>query len=207
MMRARTIVGTTITAFSLVVVVTVLVINGTQVSSPPSTDDRVPEDLFWPWMYSCSVGTSLPLLNVSYDTEGRVDVSVGVLDPDAPYGTPLADENGDYVVDEGASRAVEECLSAHRFDIPPGSYREATAAERLLIYDWTVRWQAPCLEARDFGGPIPPFENFLDPHQAPWHLISNRDWFSEEFDFDAALAARHACEPLPPFLAADGVGW
>jgi hypothetical protein len=207
MMRARTIVGTAITAFSLAVAVTVLVVGGIQRPEPVVPDDRVPDDLFWPWMLSCSVGTSLPLLNVSYDADGLVDVDVGALDPDAPYGTPLADENGDYVVNERASLAVEECLSAHRFDVSSGSYREATEAERLLLYDWTVRWQAPCLEARDLGAPIPSFEDFLDPHQAPWHLISNRDWFSEEFDFDAALAARHACEPLPPFLAADGVGW
>jgi hypothetical protein len=133
-----------------------------------------------------------------------VDLTVAVLDPDAPYGTPLLDEHGEAVVDEAASRAIEECLSARRLEVPT-NYRHATAAERLLIYDWTVRWQAPCVVARDFGVDVPPFEHFVAPDRAPWFLLSNRDWLAEEYDFDAVLAARRACEPVPPFLA--GVGW
>lgn len=183
-----------------------LTVHGAATRDVVAADDRVPEDLFWPWVLSCQGGATTPIVNVTYDPQGAVDLTVAVLDPDAPYGTPLLDERGDAIVDEEASRAIEECLSTRRLEVP-ARYRPASPAERLLIYDWAVRWQAPCLDARGFVVDVPPVDGFVGPDQVPWFLLSNRDWFAEEYDFDAVLAARHACEPVPPFLAADGVGW
>lgn len=174
----------------------------------PQAHDRVPEDLFWPWAASCGAGIRSPLISFGSDADGRVEVEVGTLDPDAPYGTPLLDETGRPVVDEAASQQVGECLSAHRAAERPRSYRQSTAAERLLLYDWTARWQAPCLRGHGYDFDIPDVTRFQNPHEVWWFLLSTEDWTdSDEFDFESLLEARLACEPMPPFLAAEGVAW
>jgi hypothetical protein len=131
-----------------------------------------------------------------------------MLDPDAPYGTPLTDENGNAVVDDAASQAINSCLSAHRLAPAPRTYREGTAAERLLLYEWTARWQAPCLRAHGYEFDIPDVERFLHPHEVWWFLLSTYDWVDDDdLDFEQMLDARLSCDPVPPFLAAEGVYW
>ena len=76
----------------------------------PQAHDRVPEDLFWPWAASCGAGIRSPLISFGSDADGRVEVEVGTLDPDAPYGTPLLDETGRPVVDEAASQPLLAAL-------------------------------------------------------------------------------------------------
>jgi hypothetical protein len=177
-------------------------------AAPASADDRVPEDLFWPWVASCGVDIRRPLVNVGYDGDGLVDISVGMLDPDAPYGTPLTDENDSAVVDEAASQAINSCLSAHRLAPSSRTYREATDADRLLLYDWTAGWQAPCLRGHGYDFDIPGVEQFFHPHEVWWFLLSTYDWTEDDdLDFEQMLDARLNCDPVPPFLAADGVYW
>lgn len=177
-------------------------------AAPASADDRVPEDLFWPWVASCGVDIRRPLVSMGYNEDGVVDLSVGMLDPDAPYGTPLTDENGNAVVDDAASQAINSCLSAHRLAPAPRTYREGTSAERLLLYEWTARWQAPCLRAHGYEFDIPDVEHFLHPHEVWWFLLSTHDWIDDDdLDFEQMLDARLSCDPVPPFLAAEGVYW
>jgi hypothetical protein len=145
---------------------------------------------------------------VGYNEDGAVDLSVGKLDPEAPYGTPLTDENGNAVVDDAASQAINSCLSAHRLAPAPRTYREGTAAERLLLYEWTARWQAPCLRAHGYEFDSPGVEHFLHPHEVWWFLLSTYDWIDDDdLDFEQMLDARLSCDPVPPFLAAEGVYW
>ena len=175
---------------------------------PASAAERVPEDLLWPWVASCGAGVRTPLVGVSYDDDGVVDISIGVLDPDAPYGTILMEESDQPAVDEAASQQIEECLSAHRALGTPDNYRQATAAERLLLHDWTARWQAPCLRGHGYVFDIPDITHFQNPHEVWWFLLSTQDWSDvDELDFESLLDARLACQPVPPFLAAEGVYW
>src|SRR5690606_6083959 len=145
--RMRAVTGAVVVAAVAVAVAVGLAGHAPHAVTPASADDRVPEDLFWPWVASCGVDIRRPLVSMGYNEDGVVDISVGMLDPDAPYGTPLTDENGNAVVDAAASQAINSCLSAHRLAPAPRTYREGTAAERLLLYEWTARWQAPCLRA------------------------------------------------------------
>jgi hypothetical protein len=206
--RMRTIVGAVIVAAAALAVGAALAGHAPHAAASASADDRVPDDLFWPWVASCGVGVRTPLITASYDENGVVDVSVGVLDPDAPYGTALVDENDRPVVDEATSQEIEACLSAHRAVGTPDNYREATSAERLLLFEWTARWQAPCLRAHGYDFDIPDVEHFLNPHEVWWFLLSTYDWVDDDdLDFEQMLDARLSCDPVPPFLAAEGVYW
>lgn len=176
--------------------------------APARADDRVPEDMLWPWVNSCGAGPSAPVVGITVDADGAIDLSIGVQDPEAPYGTPLMDENDRPVVDEAASQEIEECLSAHRVGERPSNYRQATPAERIMLHDWTARWQAPCLRGHGYDFDIPDLAHFVNPHEVGWFLMATRNWSEEEdLDFERVLDARLACEPVPPFLAAEGVYW
>jgi hypothetical protein len=204
----RTVAGAVVVAAVAVAVAVGLASHAPHAAAPASADDRVPEDLFWPWVASCGVDIRRPLVSVGYNEDGVVDLSVGMLDPDAPYGTPLTDENGNAVVDDAATQAINSCLSAHRLAPAPRTYREGTAAERLLLYEWTARWQAPCLRAHGYEFDIPDVERFLHPHEVWWFLLSTYDWIDDDdLDFEQMLDARLSCDPVPPFLAAEGVYW
>lgn len=206
--RMRTVAGAVVVAAVALAVAVGLAGHAPHAAAPASADDRVPEDLFWPWVASCGVDIRRPLVSVGYNEDGVVDLSVGMLDPDAPYGTPLTDENGNAVVDDAASQAINSCLSAHRLAPAPRTYREGTAAERLLLYEWTARWQAPCLRAHGYEFDIPDVERFLHPHEVWWFLLSTYDWIDDDdLDFEQMLDARLSCDPVPPFLAAEGVYW
>lgn len=206
--RMRTVAGAVVVAAVAIAVAVGLAGHTSSRAAPASADDRVPEDLFWPWVASCGVDIRKPVVSVGYNEDGVVDLSVGMLDPDAPYGTPLTDENGNAVVDDAASQAINSCLSAHRLAPAPRTYREGTAAERLLLYEWTARWQAPCLRAHGYEFDIPGVEHFLHPHEVWWFLLSTYDWIDDDdLDFEQMLDARLSCDPVPPFLAAEGVYW
>ncbi len=206
--RMRAVTGAVVVAAVAVAVAVGLAGHAPHAVTPASADDRVPEDLFWPWVASCGVDIRRPLVSVGYNEDGVVDLSVGMLDPDAPYGTPLTDENGNAVVDDAASQAINSCLSAHRLAPAPRTYREGTSAERLLLYEWTARWQAPCLRAHGYEFDIPDVEHFLHPHEVWWFLLSTHDWIDDDdLDFEQMLDARLSCDPVPPFLAAEGVYW
>lgn len=206
--RMRAVTGAVVVAAVAVAVAVGLAGHAPHAVTPASADDRVPEDLFWPWVASCGVDIRRPLVSMGYNEDGVVDISVGMLDPDAPYGTPLTDENGNAVVDDAASQAINSCLSAHRLAPAPRTYREGTSAERLLLYEWTARWQAPCLRAHGYEFDIPDVEHFLHPHEVWWFLLSTHDWIDDDdLDFEQMLDARLSCDPVPPFLAAEGVYW
>lgn len=206
--RMRAVAGAVVVAAVALAVAVGLAGHAPHAVTPASADDRVPEDLFWPWVASCGVDIRRPLVSMGYNEDGVVDISVGMLDPDAPYGTPLTDENGNAVVDDAASQAINSCLSAHRLAPAPRTYREGTSAERLLLYEWTARWQAPCLRAHGYEFDIPDVERFLHPHEVWWFLLSTHDWIDDDdLDFEQMLDARLSCDPVPPFLAAEGVYW
>lgn len=206
--RITRVLGLVLVVSAVVAISTVLVTHAPHGTAPAHADDRVPEDLFWPWVASCGAGIRTPIVSFGSDADGFVEVEVGTLDPDAPYGTPLMDEAGRLVVDEAASQWVEECLSAHRVAESPRDYRQATAGERLLLYDWTARWQAPCLRGHGYVFDIPDVAHFQNPHEVWWFLLSTQDWAdADELDFESLLDARLACQPVPPFLAAEGVYW
>ena len=172
---------------------------------PPRIEDRVPQDLLWPLILSCNAGSIGPIVNLSYDQAGRIDISVGIFDDRAAGSIIMVDDRP--AVDEAASARLRECLSSYRLETRAADVR-ATSAERLLIYDWTMRWEAPCLSGHGFPSRVPDVSAFIDTHQAPWYLLTaTREWQAGEFDVDRLLAARRACAPVPPFLAAKGVGW
>lgn len=189
------------------VMTVVLAVHGARAPTPAESDPTlVPEDLLWPLLLSCGGGEITPILNLAADDEGRLEFDIGELDEQLGDGSLLLDGNGRPVIDEVQSRRMRDCTSRYRVELRR-DFRAATDAERLVIYDWTIDWQAPCLEARGYEVTVLPFNFFIDRDNAAWFLLANRDWTQERYDFDDVLAARQACPPVPPYLAADGVGW
>ena len=167
---------------------------------PPSrtvdVDAPVPQDLMWMWITSCvnpgGGPTEFALIDLTFDPDGVPTVELGEIT-----------EDGNGSVDAALTDDANSCLSARSVDISQG--RSASPAERALIYEWTRRWQAPCLAARGFDVTVQPRSDFLDPNNAPWYLLNTFD--TGFLDMDTLLEARFACAPMPAFLAQQGVGW
>jgi hypothetical protein len=160
-------------------------------------DPMIPADLTWAWISDCVPWPNTVNFGVtafSIDDEGVATLELG-----------FADEAGEITVDPERTAAANACVQARRVDPAIGT-RPATEAERALIYDWTVRWQGPCLASRGFDVRPALRRDFLDAHQVAWFLL---DRYSDNsfIPFDTMLEARLACSPMPPYLTADGVGW
>jgi hypothetical protein len=206
-MSPRTAVSLGVVGVCAVAVAATLAVHGAHESHAGGLEvPLVPEDLLWPLVLSCGAGAVTPIVGITADGDGRLELDVGTIDEERGDGSLLVDDDGIPVVDEEQSRRMDECTSAYRVDLSR-DYRSATDAERLLIYDWAVEWQAPCLEAHGYEVTVRPYSSFVDRDSIAWFLLSDRDWVQEQYDFDDVLAARLACPPVPPFLAADGVGW
>ena len=157
----------------------------------------IPADLTWAWVSNCVPWpntVNFGLTAFSIDGDGTATVELG-----------FADEAGEITVDVERTAEANACVQARRVD-PAAATRSATAGERALIYDWTIRWQAPCLASRGFEVGPALRRDFLDSHQVAWFLL---DRYSDNrlIPFETLLEARLACSPMPPFLTAEGVGW
>lgn len=162
-----------------------------------AADAVIPADLTWAWVSSCVPWpntVNFGLTAFSIDEDGRATLELG-----------FADDEGEITVDPERTAEANACVQARRVDPAVGT-RPATEAERALIYDWTIRWQAPCLASRGFEVGPAQRRDFLDAHQVAWFLL---DRYSEnrQIPFGTLLEARLACAPMPPYLSADGVGW
>jgi hypothetical protein len=159
-------------------------------------DAPIPQDVMWVWITSCvnpgGGPTESVLIDLALDDDGVLTVELGEMTAD-----------GDGVVDAELTADANSCLSARSVDI--SQVRPASPAERALIYEWTRRWQAPCLAARGFGVTVQPRRDFLDPNDAPWYLLNSFD--TSFLDLNTLLEARFACSPMPAFLEQQGVGW
>jgi len=175
-------------------------------------DDAIPQDLVWPWVNQCIEQADLgPIAGVSYfsvDAEGGMRVEIGEFGTD---GTPVLDDDGNQVIDQVASEVVGACVATRRIVPDDSVYRDASPAERMQLYDWSVRQQQPCLASRGIEVEVQPLRDYLDPRTVPWYLLSQYVWTDPagivDDDFDVLLEARLACPPMPPYLAAQGVGW
>lgn len=171
---------------------------GTQ-SEPREFDDdaMIPADLTWAWVSNCVPWpntVNFGLTSFSIDATGRATVELG-----------FADEFGEITVDPERTAEANACVQVRSVD-PAITTRPATEAERALIYDWTMRWQAPCLASRGFDVRPAKRSDFLDTQQVSWFLL-DRYTDNPLIRFDTLLEARRACAPMPPFLSAEGVGW
>lgn len=106
-------------------------------------------------------------------------------------------------IHEEATAAVNSCLAERKAEVRREG-RPPTPGERLLLADWVMRVEAPCLVARGVDAPLPEYSEFLDEESYPWYLL---DSVSIDMDFDKLLEIRRACPPMPEFLRSDGVGW
>lgn len=157
----------------------------------------IPADLTWAWVSNCVPWpntVNFGLTAFSIDADGTATAELG-----------FADEFGQITVDPERTAEANACIQVRRVD-PAAVMRPATEGERALIYDWTIRWQAPCLAARGFDVHPARRSDFLDAHQVTWFLL---DRYSDNrlIPFDTLLEARLSCSPMPPFLSAQGVSW
>jgi len=167
-------------------------------------DTLLPDDLMWPWVTHCQgltgVDTSALTGWFSLDEDGVIDVEYGTLDDD-----------DELIVDERVSAVMRACVQQRSMERPDATLSGlVTPAQRLAIYAWAVDVQQPCLAARGIETRVPPMSDFVDTQTVPWYLLQQYYWANPEQpfagDFDMLLAARLACPPTPPFLAAQGVG-
>ena len=168
----------------------------------PIEEATIPDDLVWEWIMHCGrqTGSSLDDVAMQYTTypEGRLEVLMGTFTDD-----------GTMVPDYELSAAINECVATRRVAEVSSRWREASRAERLVLYGWAVDRQQPCLAARGIDTRVPPLTDFVDEHTVPWYLLQQYIWDDPENpveDFDTILAARLACPPRPAYLAAQGVG-
>ncbi len=165
----------------------------------------VPEDMAWTWLQFCEQNADVELGSamawISTDADGALDVQYGTMD-----------DEGTLDIDTELTEVIGSCTEQRKVLVDPDRpSRLATTAERLAIYDWAVRWQQPCLAAHGYEVGIQPPSAFVDETTVPWYLIDQYIWTGTDglagLDFDALLAARLACPPVPARLAAQGVGW
>jgi hypothetical protein len=170
----------------------------------PIEEAEIPDDLTWEWVVHCGreVGFDFYGSNVGaeYGTDGAgtLEVLIGSYDTD-----------GRTTYDYELSAAINACVGTRRVAEVSTLWREATPADRMAIYGWAVDRQQPCLAARGIDTRLPPLTDFLDEQTEPWYLLLQYIWDDPEnpvVDFDTLLAARLACPPTPPYLAAQGVG-
>ena len=183
--------------------VTILLV---QAATPTATAEparRIPSDIAWSFIVQClnlltvqEQNSDAQLYRSSVTPDGTVTVDLGTPTEPDQYG------NSDYIPNPPASATVNKCLAEDRVEVRD-SWREPTAGERLLLYDWVHRWEAPCLTAHGMATTLPHFTEFVDDELYPWYLVNP----SGRLRFDELLEVRTACEPIPPFLRAAGVGW
>lgn len=199
-MRRRMPVVAVLGAFGALAAGTLAVIVAASAQPSPRAVDPdavIPADLTWAWVSSCVPWpntVNFGLTAFSVDEEGTATLELG-----------FADEAGEITVDPERTAAANACVQARRVD-PGVATRSATEGERALIYDWTLRWQAPCLAVRGFDVRPALRRDFLDAHQVTWFLL-DRYSGNDLIPFDTLLEARLSCSPMPPFLSAEGVGW
>jgi len=172
--------------------------------SPGSAEtSRIPTDLVWRWVVHCmqphgETSSAVPL-SYSLGADGALSVEFG-----------WVDDHGHATVDPRMAAATKECIEEKKVEASPVG-RSPTQAERLVLYDWTLERQQPCLAERGMYALIPPRADFLDEQTAPWYLLNEYSSSQQArgigLDFDTLLRARLACPPIPAYLAAQGVGW
>lgn len=186
------------------VAVAVAVTNADQSERSASADtSRIPSDLVWRWVVHCmqrsdEASSSSPM-SYSVDDDGELSVTFG-----------WADDQGHVTVDPRMAAVTEACIDEKTVEPASSVTRSPTQAERLVLYDWTLERQQPCLAERGMNAPVAPRSDFLDEQNAPWYLldvyVSSQRQRGIGIDFDTLLKARLACPPIPASLAAQGVG-
>lgn len=171
---------------------------------PAPDTSRIPSDLVWRWVVHCMQphGEASSAIPISYTLGDDGDLSV-------EFG--WTDDQGHVTVDPRMAAVTKECIDEKTVDLASSPSRRPTQAERLVLYDWTLERQQPCLAERGMYALIPPRADFLDEQTAPWYLLneyaSSQQARGIGLDFDTLLRARLACPPIPAYLAAQGVGW
>lgn len=166
-------------------------------------DRAIPQDLLWPWVQHCEaqvdVETGTVMGWASTDENGHLEVQYGTMD-----------DKGALTVDEATTARVSECLGSRRLEPNAVFLGLATEAERLLLYDWALTRQQPCLAERGISVELPPPADFLDQDNISWYLLNQYLWSDPTdmaaLDFDELLDARLACPPVPPYLVERGLG-
>jgi hypothetical protein len=210
-MRRRTSFATAALAASGVVAVcvgaiavSVSVTTATPGEGPVSADtSRVPPDLVWRWVVHCmqlsSEASSAEPISYTVGDAGDLSVEFG-----------WADDQGHVTVDPRMAAVTKECIGEKTVELVGSASRSPTQAERLVLYDWTVERQQPCLAERGMNARVGSRADFLDERAEPWYLLNSYAASQQErglgVDFDTLLRARLACPPMPASLAARGVG-
>lgn len=162
--------------------------------APPrvqAVDDTIPRDLAYTWAIGC-IPPGLPLSSATsflLSDSGTLTAEVVIV---TDQGVTVQPE---------ATATTNACLRGRVLG-PDQARRGAKPAERSLIYSWARDWEVPCLAAHGAEVTLPPRSAFFG-NATAWNLLDQRP----DLGIDTLLAARRACPPLPPFLAAEGVGW
>jgi hypothetical protein len=184
--------------------VAVSLTNSDRGGSPGSADtSRIPPDLVWRWVVHCmqphgEASSAVPI-RYSLGDDGHLSVEFG-----------WTDDQGHVTVDPRMAAVTKECIDEKTVEPASSVIRGPTQAERLVLYDWTIERQRPCLAKRGMNAPVASRAGFLDEQTAPWYLLNVYASSQQErgigLDFDTLLTARLACPPMPAYLAARGVG-
>ena len=182
-------------------------------ASPTSSADEldaIPSDLGWSFFESCMSEvpihdqvTSAMLLGYYPGADGVLEVELGSYSTDIEVGEGGGEWTmGEPIVDAEVTASVNACLAERRVEYR-SEFRLPTAGERLLLHDWVRRYEQPCLASHGLDIPAPSYRELMDEDMYPWYLLD----MVGDLAFEKRLGIRLACEPIPAFLRADGVGW
>jgi hypothetical protein len=106
-------------------------------------------------------------------------------------------------VDEVATAVATVCLQKRHVQLDRAD-RFPTPAQMLVIREWFWRWEAPCLSAHGISlGDVSDDDDEVLSPAVTWYLRTR----PLADNFERELAARLACEPMPPYLQNAGVGF
>ena len=212
MKRARTpgraaLIGWAAVASVIIGAVVILVAQATTPADASAREAVVPTDIVGHLIGACielipgeGQGTSF-LYNFEITPEGEAIGSVGEVESVNDDGSIST-----MIDDEALTAVVNECFASYGRVETRDDWHLPTRGERLLIYDWTLRWEAPCLQAHGIEFGLPPYASFVEDEQGfPSYILANTG-ADAGTDFSTILAARIDCEPIPPFLRKAGVG-
>jgi hypothetical protein len=168
-------------------------------------DAAMPWDVFPNLLNACMLGvpegdryTTTQIVGLEQKADGSIHAQLGsyVMQELPSGGWATSDE---LIINDGATAKFNACIGDRKVEIQP-EYRDPTPGERLILRDWVRRVQEPCLASH--GIVVEPLADavFTDPELRPWRMPD-----TSGMDFDAVLALRLDCPPVPEYLHREGI--
>lgn len=142
--------------------------------------------------------TTTQLVSLEQNTDGTIRAQLGSFGAEQPTSEGWAGTD-EVIINDGATADFNACIGGYRVELQQ-RFRSPTEAERLLLHDWVRRVQQPCLAAHGIPVEPPSYAMLINPEAQPWRMPDTTG-----MEFEAVLALRLDCPPVPDFLHRQGI--